>query len=142
MNARGDRRDWYMIGGGRVKSPLYGIWGVDQQTIDGQLRSPLLNDHGRWRRVIFDVPNRVTFQRIDDSFARYAVTINVKDNTLVLTFPGQGYQIRYQMKETDAPWPEAFVEGIAADEAAACRLILIAMKRSGGWPEINRERPI
>jgi hypothetical protein len=84
MNARGDRHDWYMIGGGRPKSPLYGIWEVDQQTIDGQLRAPLLNDYGRWRRVIFDVPTRVTFQRTDDSFARYAVAINVKDNTLVL----------------------------------------------------------
>jgi hypothetical protein len=84
MNARGDRHDWYMIGGGRPKSPLYGIWEVDQQTIDGQLRAPLLNDYGRWRRVIFDVPTRVMFQRIDDSFARYAVAINVKDNTLVL----------------------------------------------------------
>jgi hypothetical protein len=84
MNAYGDRQAWYISGGGRTKSPLYGIWEVDQQTIDGQLRSPLLNDYGRWRRVIFDSPARVTFQRIDDSFARYAATINVKDKTLVL----------------------------------------------------------
>jgi hypothetical protein len=84
MNAYGDRQAWYISGGGRPKSPLYGIWEVDQQTVDGQLRSPLLNDYGRWRRVIFDSPARVTFQRIDDSFARYAATINVKAKTLVL----------------------------------------------------------
>ena len=47
--------------------------------------------------------------------------------------PGLGYQVRYKMTATEAPWPDAFVEGMAKDEAAACRLILIAMKRSEGW---------
>ncbi len=84
MNAYCDRQDWYIHGGGQPKSPLYGIWDVDQQTIDGQLRSPLLNDYGRWRRVIFDFPARVTFQRMDDSFVRHPATLNVKDKTLVL----------------------------------------------------------
>jgi hypothetical protein len=84
MNAYGDWQAWYIQVGSRPKSPLYGIWEVDQQTIDGQLRSPLLNDNGRWRRVIFESPGRVTFQRIDDSFARHGVTINLKDKTLAL----------------------------------------------------------
>jgi|SRR5215472_1238148 len=44
-----------------------------------------------------------------------------------------GYQVRYKMTATEAPWPDAFVEGKAPDEAAACKLILIAMKNSGGW---------
>ena len=85
MNAYGDRQAWYMNVGSRPKSPLYGIWEVDQQTIDGQLRSPLLNDYGRWRRVIFDSPGRVVFQRIDDSFVRHGVAVNVQDKTMVLT---------------------------------------------------------
>jgi hypothetical protein len=51
----------------------------------------------------------------------------------VTAHPGQGYQIRYKMTEADAPWADAFVEGEAPDEAAACSLILIAMKQSGGW---------
>ncbi len=84
MNAYGDRQAWYTYGGGRPRSPLYGIWEVDQQTIDGQLRLPLLNDYGRWRRVIFDAPDRVVFQRIDDSFARRGVKISVSDKSLVL----------------------------------------------------------
>jgi hypothetical protein len=62
---------------------------------------------------------------IDDASSAWFVSITA--------LPGQGYCIRYRMAEADAPWPEAFVEGIAADEADACRLILIAMKRSGGW---------
>jgi len=85
MNAHANWQSWYTHGGGQPKPPLYGIWEVEQQTIDGQLRLPLLNDYGRWRRVIFDFHNRVMFQRIDDSFAHHVVTINVKDKTLVLS---------------------------------------------------------
>jgi uncharacterized membrane protein YphA (DoxX/SURF4 family) len=85
MNGYGSWVSWFDYGGGRPKSPLYGIWEVDQQLIDGQVRSPLLTDSGRWRRAIFDIPNRMAFQRIDDSFAGYAASINVKDKTIALT---------------------------------------------------------
>lgn len=96
MNAYGGWSDWYTYGGGRPKSPLYGIWNVEQLSIDGQLRSPLLTDYDRWRRVIFDFPERVTFQRMDDSFASYGSSINLNDKTLVLT------------KDTDKNWKAKF----------------------------------
>jgi hypothetical protein len=51
----------------------------------------------------------------------------------VTALTGTGYKIRYRMAEADAPWAKAFVEGTAKDEAEACELILIAMRRSGGW---------
>ncbi len=88
--------NWFEYGGGRPKSPLYGIWDVDQQLIDGQVRPPLLTDADRWRRAIFDFPNRVAFQRVDDSFARYGASINVKDKTLGLT------------SDTDKTWKADF----------------------------------
>jgi hypothetical protein len=58
------------FGFARPKSPLYGIWDVEQQLIDGQLRSPLLDDSGRWR-ASFSTSLRASFQHMDDSFARY-----------------------------------------------------------------------
>jgi uncharacterized membrane protein YphA (DoxX/SURF4 family) len=85
MNAYGSWVNWFEYGGGRPKSPLYGLWEVDQQSIDGQLRAPLLTDSGRFRRAIFDFPTRVTFERIDDTFASYGASINVKDRTIALT---------------------------------------------------------
>ncbi len=85
MNAYGSWDSWYKYGGGRPKSPLYGIWDVEQLSIDGQVRSPLLNDYGRWRRVIFDYPNSIAFQRMDDSFAGFFASINVNAKTLALT---------------------------------------------------------
>jgi uncharacterized membrane protein YphA (DoxX/SURF4 family) len=79
---------WHTYGEGRVKSPLYGIWNVDQFAVDGQLRSPLVGDYGRWRRAIFDFADRMSFQRMDDSFGGYTASINVNDKTLSLTKDG------------------------------------------------------
>ena len=77
---------WSAAGDGSPKSPLYGIWNVEQLSVDGELRPPVLNDYDRqWRRVIFDMPNSVAFQRVDDSFARYGVIINPYEKTLSLT---------------------------------------------------------
>jgi hypothetical protein len=83
--AYGGWGDWHTYGGGRPKSPLYGIWSVDELSIDGQIRSPLLTDYDRWHRAIFDFPEAVAFQRMDDSLARYGASINVNDKTLALT---------------------------------------------------------
>jgi hypothetical protein len=77
---------WYAAGSGSPRSPLYGIWNIDQLSIDGEARPAVLNDYDRrWRRVIFDAPNTVAFQRVDDSFARFGVFIDVYNNTLALT---------------------------------------------------------
>lgn len=73
-------------GGGSPKSVLHGIWEVDRLSVDGELRSPILNDYDlRWRRVIFDAPDRVVFQRTDDSFAHYGAVLDVGGHTIALT---------------------------------------------------------
>jgi hypothetical protein len=79
---------WHTYGGGAPKSPLYGIWNVDQLSIDGQVHPPLVTDLERWRRVIFSAQTRMGYQRMDDSFVGYPAAINVKDGTLVLTKDG------------------------------------------------------
>jgi hypothetical protein len=97
MNAYGSWKNWYVYGAGSPRSALYGIWNVEQLTIDGQIRSPLLTDSDRWRRVIFDIPTRMAFQRMDDSTARYGTSINTGDQTLELT------------KDDDKNWHASFV---------------------------------
>jgi hypothetical protein len=87
MNVYGARGDWYRYGGGAPKSPLYGIWDVSEMSVDEQVRLPLLTDSDRWRRVIFDAPGRMTFQRVDDSFASYGSKIDISNKTVVLTRP-------------------------------------------------------
>jgi uncharacterized membrane protein YphA (DoxX/SURF4 family) len=84
-NVNNDLNMWYKTGGGRVKPPLYGIWNVEQMSIDGTVRSPLVTDYGRWRRVIFDVPDRVSFQRMDESIANFPASLNASAKTLTLS---------------------------------------------------------
>src|SRR5262249_43480868 len=80
------RTFWYTDGGGSPKSLLYGIWNVEELTVDGERRPAELNNYDRrWRRVIFDGPEWIFFQRTDDSFVRYGVSIDVRQNTLALT---------------------------------------------------------
>ncbi len=87
MNTYAGWEGWKLYGGGAPQSPLYGIWDVGQMSIDGQVRSPLLNDYGRWRRVIFESYGTpfVAFQRMDDSFAYYRTSIKTHDKTIALT---------------------------------------------------------
>jgi uncharacterized membrane protein YphA (DoxX/SURF4 family) len=95
--AYGNAAAWYAYGGGRQKSSFYGIWTVNEISIDGHLRPPLLTDQDRWRRVIFDFPASVTFQGMDDSFAGYGATISSQGKTITLT------------KESDKDWKANFV---------------------------------
>jgi hypothetical protein len=87
---------WQSSATGRHESALYGIWNVNQLSIDGQLRSPLLIDYDRWRRVIFYRQTRMAFQRMDDSFEIFSAAINVSDKTLALT------------KDSDQSWKANF----------------------------------
>jgi hypothetical protein len=75
-------RFWQVGGGGRPRSALYGIWNVEQMSVDGVVQAPVLNDYDRrWRRVIFDEPDAIVFQRTDDSFAHYNGTIDTSART-------------------------------------------------------------
>jgi hypothetical protein len=85
MFAYGGYRNWFEYGGGRQKSPLYGIWNVDTMSVDGVIRSPLLTDYGRWHRVVFELPTTMTFQRMNDTFSGFAVVINEKHNSIVMS---------------------------------------------------------
>jgi hypothetical protein len=83
-------RYWYADGGGRApKSPLYGIWNVEELSVDGDTRPAVLNDYDRrWRRVVFDAPRVVVFQRTDDSLAHYGASLDAGATTLALTKGG------------------------------------------------------
>jgi len=77
---------WRTSGDGSPRSALYGIWNVEELSVDGQVRTPALHDYDRqWRRVIFDSPNVVAFQRTDDSIAHYGASIDVYAKSIALT---------------------------------------------------------
>jgi len=93
MNGIEVRLRWYQYGGGAPKSPLYGIWNVDPGTPESHT----------WRRVIFDNPRFVQFQRPDDSFATFAVTVNIDAGTVTLTKPAdQKWGARFDFQRVAA----------------------------------------
>jgi hypothetical protein len=84
-------RFWEVGGGGAPRSALYGIWNIEAMSIDGVTQPPVLNDYDRrWRRVIFDEPKTITFQRTDDSFARYTGSIDTSAKTFEIRRAGSG----------------------------------------------------
>jgi uncharacterized membrane protein YphA (DoxX/SURF4 family) len=68
--------------------PLYGIWTVDEFSVDGQLHPPLLTDTLRWQRVIFDSdpllsPKMLaTIQGMNGEFYSYIAAPGTQKNAL------------------------------------------------------------
>jgi hypothetical protein len=87
MNVNSGIERWDRSGGGAPKSPLYGIWTIEQMAIDGETRSPLVTDFDRFRRVIFDRPTQAAFQRMNDTFEFYGAKIDTAAKTVTLTRP-------------------------------------------------------
>ena len=76
-----------LYGSQAPKGPLSGLWEVDEMSIDGQIRPPLITDTERWRRVIFGNTGQLAVQRMDDFRDRYLLAIDPKGKpgTLDLT---------------------------------------------------------
>jgi hypothetical protein len=66
------------------KPPLYGIWNIDRMTIDGVERAPLVTDYDRWRRLVFQFPGVMTFQRMDASVVSYTAKVDDAAGTIVV----------------------------------------------------------
>jgi uncharacterized membrane protein YphA (DoxX/SURF4 family) len=90
IGAWGAERSWYRFGGGSPRSPLYGIWEVRTMSIDGAVLPPLLTDTTRWRRAVFDAPQTMIIQRMDDRFVRGTTKIDTAAHTLAVTTFGRG----------------------------------------------------
>ena len=77
---------WQNPGGpGAPTSALYGIWDIERLSVDGEFKPPMFNDYDRrWRRVVFDTPDLMIFQRLDDSFAHYGAAIDVDRHQIAL----------------------------------------------------------
>jgi hypothetical protein len=103
-------RSYYAAGGpGEPRSALYGIWNIEEMSVDGERRPAVFNDYDRrWRRVIFDTPTVLVFQRTDDSFAHYEARVDTNTRTIALT------------KRNGGPWRASFTY----DRPAADRLLL------------------
>jgi len=76
---------WRLYGGGAPKPPLYGIWNIEDSTVDGIAHPLLATDAQQWRRIIFDFPNYALVQRMDESRTGYGAELDMAARTLALT---------------------------------------------------------
>jgi hypothetical protein len=76
VNLYGARRLWYQYGGGRPRSALYGLWDIDQFSLDVQMQALTVTDATLWPRAIFDLPSALIFQRMDSSLQSFTAAIN------------------------------------------------------------------
>ncbi len=64
------------------RSPLRGIWNVDQLSIDGVVQPPLLTNATRWRRLVFDSTRGMSIQLVSDQRNRYGIELTPKSFVL------------------------------------------------------------
>jgi uncharacterized membrane protein YphA (DoxX/SURF4 family) len=84
MNLYGVRQSWTQYGPGVPQPALYGIWNVQQFTVDGQPHPPLLTDTTRWRRLILEHLSFGAVQQMNDAETFYNTDIDLKKNTITL----------------------------------------------------------
>lgn len=92
-----------VYGAGSPKSPLYGIWTVQNFTLDGQAHAPLLTDASRWRWIVFDSPQYVTFYDMDEQKQSYRPSIDSNAKTLSLAkFGNQTWKANFSFTRPDS----------------------------------------
>lgn len=71
-----------------TRSSLRGVWRVDELQVNGVAKPPLITDLTRWRRLIFDYPQGMSIQLMNDHRNRYGIELN---------------QARFSLKKRDTP---------------------------------------
>ena len=84
MSVKGAALSMRRFSGPGQRSPLYGIWRVDDLQFDGK-SVPAIGDPSRWRRLIFDTSYMTSVQLMNDSRRRLNVVLNEKNRTLVVS---------------------------------------------------------
>jgi hypothetical protein len=67
-----------------ARSPLYGIWSVEEFAVDGEVHPPLITDETRWRRVIFHYPEALAIQLMSGSQQRFTLALDIESKTLAI----------------------------------------------------------
>jgi hypothetical protein len=71
-----------------LRSPLYGIWEVEELELNGKARPPLLTDAARWHRVVFDSRRFVSVLPMNGPRQRYRLALDSTRRILTLTKTG------------------------------------------------------
>jgi hypothetical protein len=96
------------------RSPLRGVWNVEEMTVNGQVRPAVFTDATRWRRLVFDHPQNMSIQLMDDSRRRYTLALQPARKAMVLTKrddPKAKLHFTYQQPEPGLLTMQGTLEG-------------------------------
>ncbi len=83
-----------------VRSPYYGVWSVDEYMVDGNVRLLSFTDTTRWRRVIFDYPQRLTVQFVDAPQEKFWLQLDQSKKSFTLERPGdQDHKAEFKFQD-------------------------------------------
>ena len=68
--------------------PYYGIWDVDDFSLDGTSHGPLLTDEIRWRRIVFDDYSTASIQRMNGAVIATRLFKDVAHGTMTINYAG------------------------------------------------------
>lgn len=85
LGLKGAQDNRKLFGDLSPRSPLRGIWNVDDLTDNGAARPPLTTDALRWRRVVFDSQRFANILLMNDTRVRYTVELDEKKRSIKLT---------------------------------------------------------
>lgn len=80
--------DWHVYkqnGAGAPRSPLYGLYQVNEFVLAGVTRPPLITDSIRWRYVVLDAPNTIVIKQMDETLATYRMTYDAQRQEIHFT---------------------------------------------------------
>ena len=92
-----------LYGEKREKSTLYGVYDVTTFVDNNDTIPPLLGDQHRWKKVLFDYPDRISIITMDDNILRFKSEIDTASQRIKLTdySAGDSYEILFEKNEQD-----------------------------------------
>ena len=82
-----DQRGVRALAEARRMTPLYGIWSVEEFTLDGQVRPALLTDPLRWQRLIVEEEGLVAVQPMNGPLRYFSLRLDQPGKKFVLSKP-------------------------------------------------------
>jgi uncharacterized membrane protein YphA (DoxX/SURF4 family) len=70
--------------GATIGPPLEGVWSVDEYSVDGVIRPPLLTDNMRWRRFVFHHTNHLMMETMDGHRRYFLLGLDKAKQTITL----------------------------------------------------------
>ncbi len=82
-----DQRAVWAVAEARRTTPFYGIWSVEEFTVDGQVRPALLTDPQRWQRLIVEEGGLVAVQPMNGPLSYFSLRLDQPGKKFVLSKP-------------------------------------------------------